>query len=429
MESVKKIQCPSCGATSTFKVNPNLYRCNYCQTEFKLEQQDTNPGNLRTQELFEQKNATLKKSPLACLPILLVFFLTLGGVVAFSIYSKFGGNKNGLNESLKQMITGKWQTPTLYVSTIASGEKGPVIINILKQQTSSLDSARIIAQIINPKTNTKTLTSPIITGSWRHLTFDDNSFFSSLYVINNIIYVLGKDSGLIGYDPYTFQQKIFSKNLQKQFVLLQSGISKVEKDYTYDAFKITNNEAEVFYFFPAENKLLTEKEFDNKRYQKTAAVPTVFFTYGKRPFLFSAIGNPNNNAILSIEDTLKLKEERAWLKSAYGISNIKVVGKNAYFRLKVIDRYQLGVIVAYTESLDPKSPLTLSYINNEGKAIWKNTNGSLQHLAKTGSNDALNFEAKIINNELLLTTYDYPKQFYGFNVQNGQQLWSYTNEK
>ena len=34
MTESKKIECPSCGASSVFKLSNSEYKCNYCQTNF-----------------------------------------------------------------------------------------------------------------------------------------------------------------------------------------------------------------------------------------------------------------------------------------------------------------------------------------------------------------------------------------------------------
>ena len=44
MSPVKQIQCPACGANSTFKQTDGSYRCNYCQSNFELK--DYLKGNM-----------------------------------------------------------------------------------------------------------------------------------------------------------------------------------------------------------------------------------------------------------------------------------------------------------------------------------------------------------------------------------------------
>jgi hypothetical protein len=431
LQNVKKIACPSCGAASSFKLNNHQYKCNYCQTEFELE--NTNTAIEETKKRYEEiKQAyTVKKSPASCLIVVFIVVAFGIGIIAFSILTRSDNVKKLAESGYKEIIQDNWQKPSLYASTMYYGEKGPIIINILKQQTNSLDSARILAEIIYPKTNNKTITSPLLSDNWKHLTFEESSFFSNISVIDNILYTFGKDSGLIGYNVYSFKQVVFSNTLKKTFISLQSGVHSVEKNYD-GGFKITNNDADVFFFFPNENKLLTEKEYNDRRYKKALPVSTVFFTYSKRPFLVKATqktSNIDNSFTISLDDTTKLKQDRSWLASAYGLTNIKVLGKTVYHRLKIIRRYQLGLLVAYSESMDSKAPIILSYINKEGETVWKNTNPNLQELNSSRSDDALNFEATVFGNDLLISTYSYPKQFFGFNLQNGQQLWTYQNEK
>ncbi len=428
MQNIKKIECPSCGAAASFKLNATLYKCNYCQTEFEFQSSNsTADTTVNIKDVFAEQpkpNTTFVRS---CALIGGVIFSLAIGCITYFTSSKIGSNK-----SYSSLVSNKWQEPSISNTTFFAGSKGIVVVNILKQQTKTLDSAKILAEVIDPKEN-KTLTTKMLnSGNWHDITFDNSSAFSTFFTFNDIAYTIDKENGLIGFNIYSFEQIFFSNTLTSKFKELSSGISKAEKDYALNAFKLTTNQAEEFYYFPEDSKLLSEKEKQSFDRQKRLPITSVFFMEGKRPYLLSLTkrdGLLYDNGTVNIEDTIKLKEEKTWLQSAYGLSNIKLVSRKVYFKLKVLGRYKQGIVFAYTESLAPKANVILSYVNNEGVVQWENTNESLKSLVTSNSDFTINCESKMNTEELVISTYNYPRQFICFNLANGQQKWLYENKK
>jgi hypothetical protein len=432
LQNIKKIECPSCGAAGAFKLNATQYKCNYCQTEFEFQSSNTTIENTtRVNDSFTGKpkqNTTFIRS--CALIGGVIFSFAIGCITYFTTLSSRTNTDNAT--SYANLVSNTWQEPSISNSFVFLGAKGAVIVNILKQQTKTLDSAKILAEVIDPKEKKSLTTNVLTSGNWKDITFNNSSLFSTFYTFNDIAYTIDKENGLTGFNIYSFEQVLFANTLTSKFKELNSGISKAEKDYALNAFKLTTNQAEEYYYFPENSKLLSEKEKQSFERQKRSPVTSIFFMEGKRPYLLSLTkkdGFFNDNAIINIDDTLKIKEEKSWLYNAFGLSNIKLISKKVYFKLQVLGRYKQGLVFAYTESLAPKAKVILSYVNNEGVLQWENTNESLKSLITSNSDFTINCESKMNTDELVISTYTYPKQFICFNLANGQQKWLYENKK
>ena len=57
MSEIKQIQCPTCGANSTFKKVDGTYLCNYCQSTFELKDDDST--NQKKKEGSNQKSKVM----------------------------------------------------------------------------------------------------------------------------------------------------------------------------------------------------------------------------------------------------------------------------------------------------------------------------------------------------------------------------------
>jgi hypothetical protein len=179
MSEIKQIQCPTCGANSTFKKSDGTYLCNYCQSNFELKGDDSN--NQKKKELldlFQNKqkfdregllNAIKEKQQTASasgkklgLVIVAITFTFVAGIFSFVFFNV----KNSMKE-IGVDIFSDWGAPSLNIYQSFVGSKGPVIWEVYSQSRNKLDSARYSISIIDPKTKSVLITKPVFeTMTW-----------------------------------------------------------------------------------------------------------------------------------------------------------------------------------------------------------------------------------------------------------------------
>ncbi|MGZ3933184.1 MAG: hypothetical protein ACXVP0_18430, partial [Bacteroidia bacterium] len=236
-----------------------------------------------------------------------------------------------------------------------------------------------------------------------------------------------RDSGLIGFDIYTFKEVITASTLQKKFPELSSGISKVSYGYGKNTFKIKTNTAEEF-LYDAESNTLRPKEKKHEKLKDTL-VDQLYLTRGNRPQLFSMswrTTTSDKDNQLSENFEKDYEKNKSWYKSAYHITNMKQVSDNVYFMANVLARYKNGLLILYTQDLSKTSPVLLELVGADGKTVWQNKDPLLQGLKKDGGNSARIYcDYQLSNNLCVLTTEDRGPHSLCIDLNTGNALWTY----
>jgi len=444
MSAVKQIQCPACGANSTFKQTDGSYRCNYCQSNFEVK--DAAQKDQKKKELLDllQNKEKLtrddvlnaikthqpaiasagKKIGCAVTAITIALMAGIGSVVFFTI-----------NKSMKESgidIFSDWQKPSLNIYQSFVGSKGPVIWEISQQTRNKLDSAKYSIDIVDPKTKSVLLNKPVFeTMTWTE-SFDfgkklNNQFFQ----MGDIAYNCSEENGLIGYNIYDFSEEVTEETLGKQFPELNSGISKADFMWYKKAFNITSNKGEEFVYYPEAGTIRTKKKDDNSYRSDTLTETKVYLSDEKQAqlYLIRRKGDKTRDE-LDVNDNLvtNYDKEKSYYKSSYHISLFKKLSDRVFFKSQPLMRTKGAIVFAYVDDLSKKAKVHIECVDQDGKTVWVNSDEVLQELKKN-TGDKLNFEYRHNNEFLTISLWGAKRKTHCFDLKTGKLVWSYSPEK
>jgi outer membrane protein assembly factor BamB len=416
MAVTKKIECPSCGASSVFKLNEREYKCNYCQTTFVIKEPVSPKQPLVEVWTTAEANESKHKNSYNALILALVFFILIGisGVMFFLVkpqrkYIIHGGVE----------LSAKWQKPSIQDAFIAVTKTSESIIVISKLQTNTLDSARISASVYNPSTKKIVIEKDLFYDNWQALTFGDVPNFNYL---NGLIYCISKDSGLIAFDPLSLKQKVGSNFLPLKFKELESGISSISKEYNEPVYRLKNNLGVEYFYNVQTDKLYNYDAYWN---QKAATIEQtkVFFTEHEHPFLVLATKNCDTlkpEFKIGIDDTSYIDKLNRPQNRVYGIKKARLVSNKVYCAPKFLSRFQNGIVLAFKDDLSKKTEVKVAYINSNGKTDWETTELSEFFKSADGTANCFTFKNE---DKLYVSIQSYPKKFFCLDPASGKVLW------
>ncbi len=422
MSPVKKIQCTGCGATSVFKTNDGAYKCNYCQTNFVLQNKDeysnVEPAYTFDTETIIKKNKTLKK-----VIISIIFTFAIITTSTTFLLSFFENTSKTIVKSLKN-YTSNWQEPYIE-KTFFYDDKHIGIIG--KSQTGSLDSAVYFISTFDLSSKKNVNKKVIYIGSWHYLTFKNIPEF---YYLNNLIYCFDKDSGLIAFNPKTFKQTLYSTNFKNNFEVLKNGISKIYKANEEDYFVIENINNDSYYYNVSTNELMSSEDFRKNKKSEQTEISTVFFTQNEHPMLVYATIKSNLSDIkykIPLSDTNSINKIEKMRSKPHGIKSIKLVDRKNYCNPTFLCRYNEGIILKYSKNISPSSEIIISYINKQGVTEWEKSDKDLQSIFKSEER-VYSSSCYILNDKLFVTIQSSPRKFVCIDTKTGEIIWQYSSE-
>lgn len=418
MTESKKIECPSCGASSVFKLSNSEYKCNYCQTNFVVN--DDTPQ----QNIFINKKPTVVVGPAKTKLVLVM--VVLGFIISFSagIFAFLSNSTKSSTLSTTSFFDmGNWQKPSQQNAFILKNTSSEFIALIDKYQTNRLDSAKYTISLINPKTKNIELSKTLISDNWKNLTFNSAPDF---YFLNDLIYCISKDSGVIAFDPTSLKQSLFSTSLPLTFKELESGISSTRVEYNIPVIKIKNNLGIDYFYNCSTKKLLTEKEYrynDRVKIEQTK----VFFTGNENPFLLIATklcDTLDSEYKIYISDTALLRKINLKKLKFNNLKSAQLISTKIYFKPQFFARYKNGIILAYKDNLAKTTSIKIQYINKEGNLIWENTTPEINNYLKD-ENGIENCNGFMVGNSLFININSYPKKFINIDALTGKVVWAF----
>ena len=435
MSTVKQIQCPACGSNSTFKKADGSHMCNYCQSSFEVEENRSEPKKVNVEDLKKIMRERIASNPealkrgkkLGCsiLIAVMVFIASIGTFVYTTI-------KKATTTSSGGSLFDYWQEPSQNMYKCFVGSKGAVIFLLMQQSSNKLDSVRYLVKLINPedgKIIKEKQFGPAM--AWKELFNYSNRLESTFQCFNNIAYNTPKDSGLIGFDIYSWEEVVTSKTLANKFPELKSGISKAEFAWRNDYYKITSNTAEEFFYNAINNSLSKKEKNENKNFKDTL-VTRIYLSDGKRPQLFKI-----NRQIKTNNDEVRINSRyiddydnnKSWYKNSFKINSFEKVNDKIYFMAKDLARFAENILVLYTEDLSKSSKVILELIDAKGISVWQNKDANIQILKSRASSDKMYCDYVINGDLLVINTNENGQRSTGISLESGKTLWTYSPKK
>lgn len=444
MSAVKQIQCPACGASSTFKQTDGSYRCNYCQSTFELKDDPSkDQKNKDLRELIQSKQKLSKEDVLKAIQanqpaiasagkklgcVISIFALVLFAGISFFIF--FTVNKS-MKESGIDMFS-DWQKPSLNIYQSFVGSKGPVIWEISQQTRNKLDSAKYSIEIIDPQTKSVLAGKPVFeTMTWTESFNFSKMLDGQFFQMGDIAYNCSEENGLIGYNIYDFSEEVTEETLGKKYPELTSGISKASFMWYKKAFNITTNKGDEFVYYPETNLLRTKKKDDNSYRSDTLTDTKVYLSSEKqaRLFLIRRRGDKTRDE-LDINDRIAndYDKQKGFYKSSYHISQFKQINERVFFKSQPLLRINGALVFVYVDDLSKKAKVHLECVSQDGKTVWINSDEVLQELKKS-TGDNLSFEYRHNNEFITISLWGAKRKTHCFDLKTGKLVWSYSPEK
>lgn len=429
MSAIKQIQCPTCGANSTFKQVDGSYRCNYCQSNFELKEnfQQSQPRPKQTTVTFNSPD--LKPVKRGCgISVLAGLIALIAAGIAFFVSVKESSTFAGGLDSVFM----DWQKPSLNIYQSFVGSKGPIIWEISSQTRNKLDSARYSIEIIDPQTKSVLHKQPVFeTMTWTESFGFSKKLNGQFFQMGDIAYNCSEENGLIGYDIYNFDIVVNEETLGKKYSELSSGISKASFMWYKVAFTITTNKGKEFVYYPKTDLLRTKHKDDNS-FQSDAITDTKIYLSDQKQAQLYLITRKQDKTRdeLNVPANMATQYEKNknFYKHTHNISYMQKLSERVFFKSEPLFRNNGNLVFLYVDDLSKKAKVHLECVDMEGNSMWKNNDEILQELKKNNS-DRLSFEYRHNNEFLTISLWGAKRKTHCFDLKTGKLVWSYSPEK
>ena len=444
MSEIKQIQCPTCGANSTFKKADGTYLCNYCQSNFELK--DDSVKDQKKKELLDllQNSRTQSREDIlstikANQPTIASAGKKLGCVITAMTIALIAGIGSfvffSVNKSMKDSgvdIFSDWGAPSINIYQSFMGSKGPVVWEIYSQSRNKLDSARYSISTIDPQSKSVLTKKPVFeTMTWTESFNFSKKLNGQFFQMGDIAYNCSEENGFVGFNIYDFNAEVTDETLGKKYPELSSGISKASYMWYKKAFDFTTNKGDEFVYYP-ETNLLRTKSIDDKSYKSDTLTETKIYLSDQKQaqlYLIRRKGDKSRDE-LDVNDNIvdNYDKEKSYYKSSYHISLFKKLSDKVFFKSQPLLRTNGAMVFVYVDDLSKKAKVHLECVDQEGKTVWINSDEVLQELKKNNS-DNLSFEFRHNNDFLTISLWGAKRKTHCFDLKTGKLAWSYSPEK
>jgi hypothetical protein len=228
-KEIKAVKCPHCGSTQKTELKPDYYRCNSCQTEYYLDNDDININHTYNYTNSKPLNQDFKPN-MSWIGLLIGFIIISGAVILINIfkpdrpkttYASVGSSAEPANE--------------YYVSRNSSigftnADNGPVVITIGKREYNGDDTkSGFYVQFYDPINQKEIKVSKV------NSTFDEVDFNLEFreFGDGNLYYILNK-SRLFSIDKSALKANDITESFFTKARGLESGIASLE--FAYDDY-------------------------------------------------------------------------------------------------------------------------------------------------------------------------------------------------
>jgi DNA-directed RNA polymerase subunit RPC12/RpoP/outer membrane protein assembly factor BamB len=423
MTQIKKIQCPSCGSNSTYKLVDGNYKCNYCDSNFLVNEQQpvVQKSNNYTGEI---PSNTLKQQPKIILAVVVGFILFLGiGIGSFLLSYSSPTDKI---ELLENDVT----VPTIKLAQVFAGSKGAVIWIITEERTIK-DSVFYELQIIDPLTKSSKNKIVLIPPIKLESNFEFNKKINSVFwKYNDLAYNISDDNGFAAYDIYTGDVILNSKILIEKHEELKSGILKIEHLPADNRFTVTTTIGDIFKFDPY-SKTISTTLTSQERQEKVTSELYLSSGLKHQLYLFTKKGSGFPILMNKFVDESYINASKSSkgsnVKDIFGNINLEKIADKCYFRAHPMLKDNNGnLIILYKTDLTENASVMLESVNVKGATNWICRDSLLLKIPKAfGSED---LEAVFTQSDsmliFILPTQDH--HYVGLDINSGKKLWEFN---
>jgi hypothetical protein len=421
MARIKKIQCPSCGSNSTYKLFNGDYKCNYCDSNFLVNESpyvDDNSANY-SKDIF---SGSSKKTPLVGYAVIAGFIVFFGiGMISFFL---FRSSNSSIQLDVNELVE-----PTVKLTQAFIGNKGTVIW-VITESHELKDSVRYDLLIIDPLTKS-TKTKKLITSlAWNSSTDFNKKINSVFWQYGNFAYNISDDNGFVAYDIYTGNVEITSAILVKAHEELKGGILKIEHAPLNNGFVITTTMGDVFRFDPY-SKTINSKLSSETGLEKVTSQLYLSGGLKHQLYIFTKKGSGfpilSNNFIEESYTKDQMKSNGYNVKDIFGNINLEKVSDKPYFRAHPLLTDKSGnLLIMFNPDLTENSPVILESVNMKGESNWTLQDSLLLKTQKAFGSENLESNFIYSDLELIIVLPTKEHHYLGIDIKTGKKIWDFN---
>lgn len=404
-KEIKAIMCPNCGSISKTEIKPDFYRCDACQTEYFL---DDNDVNINHNYNYNHPKATIVNTKaLKIIGIVFGSFFLL--MILISVIGSIFSTKNSNNgNSVYSTSTAKEDKDESYYASrysslpfLNSDTKEPVILyNENRRYKSSHNDAKngTYLTFYNPATKKliaeeKISEELLSTSDLKFRTFSDGN-----------IYIVSDKTAFLKLNKETYKTENVATKYFEANDDLQIGVATIEFVYENygDGLVLLTNDGKKRYFYPLVQQLYDQKQWNSacKGFDNLSANATQKTLFS---FTVKSLSYPDDNLQLikvNYKDNgggpKELTSHLSWGKDyggsglftdrdpykkslfdKWGIHTGRVLSwkdftpNRLYFSPNVVLDEGQDLIIQFQADANPKSSFKLQKIDREnGNVIW-----------------------------------------------------------
>ena len=421
MAEVRKIQCPSCGSNSTYKLFDGSYKCNYCQGSFMVDEvRQQRPAVQNTQS--GASGAITKKVILAVVAAFMILAMAMVGFLVTKGSTSY--NAAGVDADVPAK-------PAVIANTMAfAGARSNVIWIVLKKPYAR-DSFYYELLAVDPKNSFINGEQLIGAPFGTHESVDPGQVFGNqFFKFGDLAYTILNDTALRAYDIYSGEQVLTNKSLSEKISGSVSSILKIEYSASEKRFKITTTAGDVLSFDPLAQAFLPAVM---PKSEKEEPVTTeLYLSDGLKHhlYLFTKRGDGFPIVSGSFVQESRLPGPEAPkannVKDIFGNLHIEKVSEKNYFRAQPLLKDPRGnLLVLYKTDLSATAPVILESVSPQGKANWSLQDTSFLSIGKAFASEDLGCYYTYSDSTIIIGLDREERQYVAVDIATGKILWSF----
>ncbi len=387
-KNIKAVKCPHCGSVQKTSIGNHFYRCNSCQTEYFLDDDDINI-NITHKHQNTPIPSNLGGKPKQALIGLLVVIGVIFLMGAFNIFR--GSKEPAAVKAQKERSDLRYHENYVYTNT-ANGR--PVLLRMVQEQLrgedGNYDLVNGYALFIDP-INKAEIKRQLLFKRIRRLAGHSSQFYQ---LSNGDIYINYNEQTYFKVNQESNSLADITQTLLQNYPEASSGIARLRMYGT--SWDVLTNDGKKFRYIATTDQLFKEDDYRVIQAAEEAAQPPVLFKT-----------KDDNSRLVKI------------VKNGDQSSETDLNADRRYFAADIMIQNPDFLVIQGNTTAAPQSPQHLQRIDvNTGKVLWTTQASSFEYRNATKTNDG--FAAFYISGEDM----DYQSGVHVFSI-DGRLLHEY----
>lgn len=257
-KQIKVIKCPQCGSTNNIKLAEDRYKCNNCDAEYFLDNDDVNVNvnySYKDNKPSVDTSRILKWVIIGVFSFIILIFLITTCVSLFSSKSSDSGSYNAYSSPSTNFIKEeKIKDEISYSDLFLNSKQEPIILEIVKRKDkdSKLEYYAKFVGIDSDKAIGTTKLEVSKLDDYEIRTFSNGDTY--ITINKKLLYRVNLKDMTVD----NVSESMFSRQ-----TLLSAGLASIEfvRESWGDGFNVITNLGKEYYFYPIVDKVYTKDSF------------------------------------------------------------------------------------------------------------------------------------------------------------------------